>query len=231
MGVFLGGGKGRVPQLLLDGTQVRTCPEEVGRAGVPQGMGMDVCDPVHCSGIPGDLPGGSDGQSAAPVVDEDRLAFTRAASFRQPLLEGECAGRAERHDAVPVSLARANADQAAVEVEVGLIQRDGLGHAETCAVQELEQGPIPQREPAGLGWAFHDLCRFIHVEKPWCTPRHPGRSKACSRRRLEESTLHTPPVERAKGGDPASQCGGSRACRTRLRSEKTSEVRQIGVQQ
>ena len=133
---------------LLDGAEVRSTLEEVGRERVAQEVGM------HTLG----LEAGALGQAskheegpgprerAASGVEEELGSI---ATVEVGATEGEVSTyglgsrTAERHEALLPALPE-NADDPLVESHARLVETDRLGDAETCPVQELHQCAVAE---------------------------------------------------------------------------------------
>ena len=163
--VDLGCRERRVPEQLLDRSQVGSSFEEVRRVGVPE--------PVRVAHHPAEHRGV---ERAAAHGEEERVG--RAAGKRGPSLvevpgDRMCGSLPERHDALLAALA-VNVHRLLFEVHVAEPESDRLCAPQPARVGQLQDRLVADREGLGARDPGHDLldvCEFRCVGQmptaPW----------------------------------------------------------------
>src|SRR5215472_2488419 len=127
-----------VAEQLLDRAEVRAAVEQVRRERVTQPMWVGD-DPAQCARV----------EALAPRGEEEGVVRTARESrprLAQVAAEPERRLLAERHDPLLPALAAADEHELLLEVDVPEVETDGLGAAEACRVDKLDEGPVPQRD-------------------------------------------------------------------------------------
>ncbi len=154
VGVDLGGEDGFVTEHFLDDAEVRPTFDEVGGEGVAEGVGGNFL--VDARGHRLVLDDAEDVDAAegaaVPVQEQDVLegAGGRFRAGRKVVPDGVGGHVPEGDDALLVALAD-DIDIPFVQVDVRDLQAGALAHAEAAAVQDLQDGAVPQaRRRAGV---------------------------------------------------------------------------------
>src|SRR6266446_4660878 len=133
----------------LDRSEVGAALEQMGGERVAEEMGVDALrlEPGRPGEAAEDEEGARTGQCPALGVEEELgpvAAVEVRPAAREVAAEGAHRLPADRDDTLLRALAE-GADKAALEVDRGLVEPDGLAHAQAGAVQELNEGAVAQR--------------------------------------------------------------------------------------
>ena len=148
VGVALGRPEIGVPEHLLDRAQIGSALEQMCRERMAEEVRMDATGLE--TGTVGELAEDQEGagtrQGPAACVQEE-LGPVAAVEVRPPEREiaayGLGCGTAERDEPLLSALPE-HAHESLLECDAGLLEPDGLGHAEPRAVQELHERSIAQ---------------------------------------------------------------------------------------
>lgn len=138
MGVALGRTQAPVPQHLLHGAEIGAAIEEMGREGVPEGVGMNAPDTRLKAELSHNPTHGTVGEAAAAGVAKDR-------PLRAPLSEaGQDLDRrgGQRNLARLSPLAFAHMNDRSAEIKIVPVERGRLGDAEARPIEQLNEGEI-----------------------------------------------------------------------------------------
>ena len=177
-----------MPEQLLDGAEVGAALQQVRGEGMPQ--------PVWMRDEP---PQGRSVEPASTRREEERvLGASRELRSRLAHVARDEARRlfAERHDAVLAALAESNVHQFLLEVDVAQVETDGLGAAQACGVDELDECLVSERERPVAAERVDDVLDLALLG---------GIRQAARSLRGERSVWHSlrperEPKERAHGG-------------------------------
>ena len=205
MRVLLGGGQARVTQQLLDGTQVGSPVEQMGRECVAQRVRRNRPGEPYQTGFPQVAlhygAHGSVGKASTPGVQKNGLRVPAgpldAGPDPEPGAQRVGCDLTERDHPLLATLSE-DPEDPVVRVEVGEVETDQFRHPQSRSVQEFENGEIAAAERRGWIRGVQqglDLVQFHARRNPSGSPR---RLEGPRRVRFHRSRTDEIPVERTQ---------------------------------